>query len=78
MTDEKLHTMQLMVEQEQRYVDQLRQDLAVNNSQKLQTELETAVKRLAKLKEQFDRAKGGTVRTRGEMGPNQWMISDMS
>lgn len=58
--------MQLMVEQERRYVDQIRQDLASSNSTKLQLELDSAVKRLAKLEQQLDDLKAGKVRF--EMG----------
>ena len=54
--------MQLMVEQERRYVDQIRQDLASSNSTKLQLELDSAVKRLAKLEQQLDDLKAGKVR----------------
>ena len=62
ITEEKFHTMQLMVEQERRYVDQIRQDLASSNSTKLQLELDSAVKRLAKLEQQLDDLKAGKVR----------------
>ena len=62
ITEEKLHRMQLMVEQERRYVDQIRQDLASSNSTKLQLELDSAVKRLAKLEQQLDDLKVGKVR----------------
>ena len=57
-----MHTMQLMVEQERRYVEQVRQDLATSNSAKLQMELESAVKRLTKLEQQLDDLKAGKVR----------------
>ena len=57
-----------MVEQERRYVDQIRQDLASSNSTKLQLELDSAVKRLAKLEQQLDDLKAGKVRF--EMGLN--------
>ena len=53
--------MQLMVEQERRYVEQVRQDLATSNSAKLQMELESAVKRLTKLEQQLDDLKAGKV-----------------
>lgn len=56
-----MHTMQLMVEQERRYVEQVRQDLATSNSAKLQMELESAVKRLTKLEQQLDDLKSGKV-----------------
>ena len=56
-----MHTMQLMVEQERRYVEQVRQDLATSNSAKLQMELESAVKRLTKLEQQLDDLKAGKV-----------------
>ena len=61
LTGEKMHTMQLMVEQERRYVEQIRQDLASANSAKLQQELDSAVKRLAKLEQQLDDLKAGKV-----------------
>ena len=48
-----MHTMQLMVEQERRNVEQLRQDLAGSYSTKTQQELDMAVKRLAKLESQL-------------------------
>ncbi len=62
LTDEKVHTMQLMVEQERRNVDQLRQEVAaaadssasVASRRKKQTELESAVRRLSKMQEQLD------------------------
>jgi hypothetical protein len=54
--------MQLMVEQERRYVEQLRQDLACSNSSKLQQELDLATKRLSKLEKQLDDLKAGKVR----------------
>jgi hypothetical protein len=57
-----MHTMQLMVEQERRYVEQLRQDLACSNSSKLQQELDLATKRLSKLEKQLDDLKAGKVR----------------
>ena len=53
LSGEKMHTMQLMVEQERRYVEQLRQDLAGSNSPKIQQELDSAVRRLAKLEQQL-------------------------
>lgn len=59
LTGEKMHTMQLMVEQERRYVEQLRQDMACANSAKLQQELEQAVRRLGKLEEQLEGLKAG-------------------
>ena len=62
INEEKLNTMKLMVEQERRYVDQIRQDLASSNSTKLQLELDSAVKRLAKLEQQLDDLKAGKVR----------------
>ena len=62
LTGEKMHTMQLMVEQERRYVEQIRQDLVSTNSAKLQMELDSAVKRLAKLEQQLDDLKAGKVR----------------
>ena len=61
LSGEKLHTMQLMVEQERRYVDQLRQDLASSNTTKIQLELEAAVKRLARLEGQLEDFKMGKV-----------------
>ncbi len=64
LTGEKVHTMQLMVEQERRYVDQLRQDLASMTSTastKLQQELDSSIKRLAKLEEQLEAVRSGQV-----------------
>ena len=54
LSGEKLHTMQLMVEQERRNVEQLRQDLAGTYSGKIQQELDTSTKRLAKLEGQLE------------------------
>ena len=56
LNDEKIHTMQLMVEQEKRFVDQLRQQLATG-TKKESADLAAAVKRLAKLQEQLDNLK---------------------
>lgn len=53
LSGEKMHTMQLMVEQERRNVEQLRQDLAGSYSSKIQQEHDTAIKRLAKLESQL-------------------------
>ena len=53
MNDEKLHTMNLMVEREQCYVDQVRQELASGQSKHKQRDLDMAVRRLAKLQEQL-------------------------
>ena len=57
-----MHTMQLMVEQERGNVEQLRQDWASSNSTKIQHELDTASKRLAKLEKQLEDFKQGKVR----------------
>ena len=54
--------MQLMVEQERGNVEQLRQDWASSNSTKIQHELDTASKRLAKLEKQLEDFKQGKVR----------------
>ena len=54
-----MHTMQLMVEQERRNVEQLRQDLASSNSTKIQHDLELATKRLVKLEQQLEDFKKG-------------------
>lgn len=62
LTGEKMHTIQLMAEQERRNVEQLRQDLACSNSSKRQQELESASKRLAKLEQQLSDLKAGKVR----------------
>ena len=56
-----MHTMQLMVEQERRNVEQLRQDLASSNSTKIQHDLEQATKRLVKLEQQLEDFKLGKV-----------------
>ena len=56
-----MHTMQLMVEQERRNVEQLRQDLASSNSTKIQHDLELATKRLVKLEQQLEDFKQGKV-----------------
>ena len=72
LTDEKLHTMNLMVEQERRNVESLRQDLAaasgassttnpsMANDQR-QQELDQSVRRLTKLEEQLEGLKAGKV-----------------
>ena len=62
LSGEKMHTMQLMVEQERGNVEQLRQDWASSNSTKIQHELESASKRLAKLEKQLEDFKQGKVR----------------
>ena len=62
LSGEKMHTMQLMVEQERGNVEQLRQDWASSNSTKIQHELDTASKRLAKLEKQLEDFKQGKVR----------------
>ena len=72
LTGEKMHTMQLMVEQERRYVEQIRQDLVSTNSAKLQMELDSAVKRLAKLEQQLDDLKAGKVRSKREVDDACW------
>jgi len=59
LSGEKMHTMQLMVEQERRYVDQLRQDFACSNSPKIQQELDLAIKRLGKVETQLEDFKKG-------------------
>ena len=57
-----MHTMQLMVEQERRNVEQLRQDLASSNATKIHHQLDMATKRLAKLEKQLEDFKLGKVR----------------
>ncbi len=65
LADEKLHTMQLMVEQEKRNVDQLRQELAASSASatsaaaasKTQTDLDSAARRLSKMQEQLEALK---------------------
>ena len=63
LSGEKMHTMQLMVEQERRNVEQLRQDLASSNATKIHHQLDMATKRLAKLEQQLEDFKKGKVRT---------------
>ena len=57
-----MHTMQLMVEQERRNVEQLRQDLAGSYSSKIQHEHDTAINRLAKLESQLSDFKKVRIR----------------
>ena len=59
--------MNLMVEEERRNVEQLRQDQAAGatsggQGSKLQAELDNAVKRLARLEQQLEGMKSGKVR----------------
>ena len=72
LTGEKLHTMNLMVEQERRNVESLRQDLAAASGassitipstahDQRQQELDQAVRRLTKLEEQLEGLKAGKV-----------------
>lgn len=50
-----MHTMQLMVEQERRYVEQLRQELVASKSNsKIGQDLESATKRLNTLQQQLE------------------------
>ena len=53
MASEKQHTIQLMLEQEERHLDTLRQEMAANPSEKVRVEMEAGVKRAAKLREQL-------------------------
>ena len=53
---EKVHTMQLMLEQERRFADMLRQEVAAGQ-RKRQPELDAALRRVAKLQEQIERAR---------------------
>ena len=48
----QVHTLQLMVEQQHRVVDELKSQLARNNSKKTRTRLEAAVSQLAELEAQ--------------------------
>ena len=61
-----MHTMNLMVEEERRNVDSLRQEQVTASgaakSAKLEQELDQAVKRLAKLENQLEGLKLGKVR----------------
>ena len=47
-----MHTLQLMVEQQHRVVEELKSQLARNNSKKTRTRLEAAVSQLAELEAQ--------------------------
>jgi len=75
LTDEKLHTMNLMVEQERRNVESLRQELAAASGassttssspshDQRQQELDQAVRRLTKLEEQLEGLKAGKATNR--------------
>ena len=65
LAGEGLHTMTLMVEEERRNVDQLRQDQAAAASSSgagaASHELDTAVKRLGRLEKQLKGMKSGKV-----------------
>lgn len=52
--NEKAHTIQLMLERERCYVDQLRQQQATGGTGNTHTELEAATRRMAKLQDQLD------------------------
>ncbi|XP_059087726.1 uncharacterized protein LOC131884098 isoform X3 [Tigriopus californicus] len=60
LQNDKIHTVHLMVEQEQRNVDQLRQDLVRHFTRKRQTDLDLATKRLDKLKGKLENLKRQT------------------
>merc|ERR1719204_1632850 len=69
LAGERLHTMNLMVEEERRNVEQLRQDQAAGatsggQGSKLQAELDNAVKRLARLEQQLEGMKSGKAPNR--------------
>ncbi len=55
MANEKQHTIQLMLEQEERHLEALRQESATSSvmSSKRQAELDAALRRVARLKEQL-------------------------
>jgi hypothetical protein len=55
---DKVHTLQLMVEQQHRVVEELKSQLARNNSKKTRTRLEAAVSQLAELEAQASRLRG--------------------
>lgn len=53
VAEKRQHTIRLMVEQERRNVEKLRQSLASRYTSKLQKELDDAVKRLSKLDDEL-------------------------
>ena len=68
LTDEKEHTIRLMLEQERRNVEQLRQEMAqlqqqapASTRQRQQLDLEAAVKRMAVLQEQLEGIRSSKV-----------------
>ena len=57
---DKVHTLQLMVEQQHRVVEELKSQLARNNSKKTRTRLEAAVSQLAELEAQASKLRGSS------------------
>ena len=52
MLSDKMHTLQLMIEQQSRVVEELRSSLARSNSKKVRTKLDAALKSLQDLEAQ--------------------------
>jgi len=65
---DKVHTFQLMVEQQTRVVEELRSSLARTNSKKIRTKLEAAVRSLQELETQSANIKQGSSPERGDGG----------
>jgi len=69
---DKVHTLQLMVEQQHRVVEELKSQLARNNSKKTRTRLEAAVSQLAELEAQASRLRGTSNSPDKPAGDPQW------
>jgi len=72
---DKVHTLQLMVEQQHRVVEELKSQLARNNSKKTKTRLEAAVSQLAELEAQASRLRGSSNspdKSPGDPSSSQW------